>query len=143
MSLALQLSQKFHVTKLTNLTKLTRTWSFWSTWSCKKLPLSAAVFCFRRYSAVHASSLFRRLPNAALSSFPDKSDVPLFMKICQYIFYFVCCAGLQFRVPVLPDPCTSMCLVLKKRQFLFSEPWSIQLLLIEKIVSCNWFDNCR
>ena len=31
-----------------------------------------------------------------------------FCHFCQYIFYFVCCAGLQFRVPVLPDPCTSI-----------------------------------
>ena len=35
MSFALQLPQKFHVTKLTKLTKMTRTWSKWSIWSCK------------------------------------------------------------------------------------------------------------
>ena len=33
MPYALQLPQKFHVTKLTQLTKLTRTWSKWSIWS--------------------------------------------------------------------------------------------------------------
>ncbi len=37
--------------------------------SCKKLPLSAAVFCFRRYPAVHASSLSMRLPSSALFFF--------------------------------------------------------------------------
>ena len=99
--------------------------------SCALL-VSAAVFCFRLYSAVHASSLSMRLPSSALFFFSRQirfaalykhlhwqkwqkwQNFCHFCHFCQYIFYFVYCAGLQFRVPVLPAPCTSIALSWKK-----------------------------